>query len=106
MDHVQEKLKHGERLQQKEKKLARRMKQAKEWGLDHVLKEPHKYHKHSPFSCGDSDCVMCGNPRKFFKEPTIQEQRASQDMETMRDKRSNGKVVDEIDVYLRVRNGE
>lgn len=30
-------------------------------------------------SCGDSNCAMCGNPRKFFKELTIQEKRFTQD---------------------------
>lgn len=70
--------KHTERLQQKEKKLTRKMKLAKEYGYDHVLKEPHKYHKHSPFNCGNPNCFMCGNPRKFFKELTMQEKRFMQ----------------------------
>jgi hypothetical protein len=26
-------------------------------------------------TCGDSNCAMCGNPRKFFKEVTTQEKR-------------------------------
>jgi hypothetical protein len=33
---------------------------------------------------------MCGNPRKFFGEETVQEQRLFQDVEAHRDKRSNG----------------
>ena len=40
--------------------------------------EPHTLAKHSALTCGDSNCVMCGNPRKFFKEPTIQEKRFDQ----------------------------
>lgn len=33
----------------------------------------HRYAKISATTCGDSNCVMCGNPRKFWGEPTIQE---------------------------------
>jgi hypothetical protein len=33
---------------------------------------------------------MCGNPRKFFKERTWQEQREMQDVEQIRNKHSNG----------------
>lgn len=40
--------------------------------------QPHRLHKVSGMSCGNSNCVMCGNPRKFFNEPTIQEQRQYQ----------------------------
>jgi 7-cyano-7-deazaguanine synthase in queuosine biosynthesis len=70
--------KHGERFFQKIKKLARKLKLAKEYGYDHVLKNPHKYHKQSPFNCGNPDCVMCMNPRKAFKEKTMQERKFEQ----------------------------
>jgi hypothetical protein len=78
MSHEIDKSKHSERLLQKEKKVDRKMRMAKEYGYDHVLKEPHKYHKRSPFNCGNSNCVMCGNPRKFFKEKTMQERKFEQ----------------------------
>ena len=51
---------------------------------------PHRYHKVSGMTCGDSNCVMCGNPRKFFNEPTQQEKRDMQDIEKTRNKHSNG----------------
>jgi hypothetical protein len=35
---------------------------------------------------------MCGNPRKFFKERTMQEKRAMQDVEHIRDRHSNGTI--------------
>jgi hypothetical protein len=38
---------------------------------------------------------MCGNPRKFFKESTMQEKRWLQDMDTTRERRSNGVATDE-----------
>ena len=37
------------------------------------VREPHTLQDHSAVTCGDSNCVMCGNPRKFFKDPTVQE---------------------------------
>ena len=42
------------------------------------VETPHAYAKRSATTCGDSNCVMCGNPRKFFKEKTIQEKRFEQ----------------------------
>jgi rubrerythrin len=48
---------------------------------------------------------MCANPRKTFKELTIQEKRHFQELEVARLRHSNGTVVDEIEVYLEVRNG-
>jgi len=77
--HEDEKLKHSERIHQKETKLEKKMRLAKEYNHEHALKNPHKYHKTSLMSCGDSNCVMCMNPRKAFGEKTIQEQRLEQD---------------------------
>lgn len=71
------KIKHSKRLQQKQNYVERQAKIAKSLGID--VKEKHRLHKHSLANCGNSDCVMCGNPRKFFKEPTIQEKRFDQE---------------------------
>jgi hypothetical protein len=70
--------KHGERFFQKIKKIARKMKLAKEFNHEHALKHPHKYHKASLFNCGNANCVMCMNPRKAFNEKTMQERRFEQ----------------------------
>jgi hypothetical protein len=40
--------------------------------------------------CGQPGCLLCGNPRKIFKEKTTQEKRMLQDMEHISDKHSNG----------------
>jgi hypothetical protein len=29
--------------------------------------------KHHAMDCGQPGCILCGNPRKLFKEKTIQE---------------------------------
>ena len=50
----------------------------------------HRLAKVHAATCGDSNCVMCGNPRKFFGEKTIQEQRLFQDTEKTSDRHSNG----------------
>ena len=73
MSDMESKIKHSERIHQKETKLDKKVRLAKEYHHDQVLKNPHKYHKASLFNCGNADCVMCGNPRKFFKEKTMQE---------------------------------
>jgi hypothetical protein len=42
------------------------------------LTQPHRNHKKHIFNCGDPKCTMCANPRKVFKEKTIQEKRFEQ----------------------------
>jgi len=56
---------------------------------------PHRYHKVSGMTCGNSNCFACGNPRKFFNERTLQEQRAMQDVESTRNRHSNGKPTED-----------
>ena len=48
---------------------------AKSAGVNHTENQPHRYAKMHSLNCGDPNCVMCGNPRKFFNEPTLQEKR-------------------------------
>jgi hypothetical protein len=78
MSNELDKEKHSERIHQKETKLEKKIRLAKELHLDHILKNPHKYHKSSLFSCGNPDCIMCMNPRKSFNEKTMQERRFDQ----------------------------
>jgi hypothetical protein len=95
MSNEENKLAHGRRIQQKNRHIARqvRIRQAHKFPnptKDGRIEKPHRYHKTSGVTCGDSRCAMCGNPRKFFKEPTVQEQRFDQDVDHLRDRRSNG----------------
>ena len=73
-----DKLKHSERIQQKTKKVTRKVKIAKAFGFDSVVENPHKYAKRSIFRCANKNCIMCMNPRKVWGEKTIQEQKAEQ----------------------------
>ena len=68
--------KHADRIRQKENHINKQMKIRKAHSFPND--EPHKYHKMSGTSCGDPNCHMCGNPRKFFKELTMQEKRFMQ----------------------------
>lgn len=58
---------HAQRLQK-----ARRFYHARDY-----QKAPRKWHKvvDTPTQCS---CWMCGNPRKYFKEKTVQERRQEQ----------------------------
>ena len=44
---------------------------AKAYGYS--VEEPHKYAKKHWANCGNSNCLACMNPRKSFKQKTIQE---------------------------------
>lgn len=72
-----DKLKHSKRLYAEETAIKRQTKIAKSHGIE--VKEPHKFAKHHALDCGHSGCVMCGNPRKIWKEETIQEKRFKQE---------------------------
>lgn len=61
------------------KAIERQKKIVKSYGLP-VSKE-HSYAKTHALTCGDSHCVMCGNPRKFFKQRTIQERKFLESMD-------------------------
>lgn len=92
---ITDKLGRGRRLQQKNRHIARqvRIRQANKLSIptkDNGIEKSHRYHKVSGVTCGDSHCAGCGNPRKFFKERTVQEQREMQDIEQIRNRHSNG----------------
>ena len=91
-----DKIKHSKRQLQKENHIKKQMAIRKSHSVGiHAMeggtnKDPHRYHKVSGMTCGDSSCVMCGNPRKFLGESTQQEKRLFQDLDTVRDRHSNG----------------
>lgn len=65
------KIKHSKRIQQKENHVKRQVKIAKANKIP--VDEPHRLQDHTAVNCGDPSCTLCGNPRKVFKEPTVQE---------------------------------
>lgn len=68
--------KRSKRIYSDEVKSKKQLKIAKEFGMPE--QEVHRYAKKHAMNCGNPNCVMCGNPRKFFGEKTIQEQRFEQ----------------------------
>lgn len=94
-----EKLKHGRRLQQDQNAIKKQAKIARSHGFndkDQVLKEPNRLNKHHAMDCGNPDCYLCGNPRRTHKDKlTAQEHRLFQDLDNVRDKKSNGVKVEE-----------
>ena len=74
MSDVEQRLKRSKRLANDELYIARQMRIAKWLGLK-GKRVGHRLHKLNAVTCGNSNCVMCGNPRKFFGELTIQEKR-------------------------------
>ena len=70
------KFNHSKRIHQKENHIKKQVKIAKAHGLtdkDKAIKEPHRMSKQHAMDCGQPGCLMCGNPRKVFKNKTIKE---------------------------------
>ena len=79
MSHEEEKIKHSKRILKTDNAVKKQVKIAKEFGIE--VKEPHKFAKHHAMNCGNPKCFMCSNPRKVFKEKTIQEKRLEQNID-------------------------
>ena len=88
MSTEQDKFNHSKRLQRDENAIKKQVKIAKDHRIP--IKEPHRLEKHHAMNCGNPKCVMCGNPRKTFKELTAQEKRMYQDVDYPKDRHSNG----------------
>lgn len=90
-----EKARNATRRFRDENAVKRQTKIAKSHGFtdQSTLREPHRFHKHHAVNCGNPSCFMCANPRKIFKEKTIQEQRFYQDPDMPNDKHSNGLII-------------
>lgn len=96
MSQENEKRKNSLRRYRDEVAVKRQAKIAKENGAP--VKDPHRLHKKHAMDCGNPGCVLCGNPRKIFKELTQQEKRLFQDLDTPNEKRSNGVKNDQEDL--------
>ena len=76
MSHEEDKFNHSRRLHKEQAAIDKQVKIAREFGIP--VKEPHKLHKHHVMNCGNPKCIMCSNPRKIFKEKTMQERKFEQ----------------------------
>ena len=71
MSNQVERFKHSKRLQKKIHAIKKQTRIAKSRGFP--IGPEHRLSKIHAVTCGNSNCYMCGNPRKFFKELTVQE---------------------------------
>lgn len=74
--------KRSKRIHNEETKVMKQVKIAKTHGVTNdnkVIREPHRMSKLHAMNCGRPGCMFCGNPRKLFKEKTIQEKSLMQD---------------------------
>ena len=87
MSTEQDKFKNSKRRLKDENAVKKQTKIAKEFGVP--VKEPHKFAKQHAMDCGNPKCLICSR-EKVFGEPPIQQKRFDQNIEDIRDKRSNG----------------
>ena len=95
MSTEEDKFKNSKRRLKDDNAVKKQVKIAKAHGLtdkDKAVKEPHRMAKHHAMDCGQPGCVLCGNPRKIFKELTAQDKRMYQDVDKTTDKKSNGNI--------------
>ena len=77
MSKEEDKFKKSKRILKDENAVKKQLKIAKAYGVP--VDEPHKLVKKHALNCGNPNCLMCGNPRKVWKEKTIQEKRFYQE---------------------------
>lgn len=100
MSTEEDKFNHSRRLLKDENAIKKQVKIAKAHGLtdkDKAVKEPHRMSKHHAMDCGNPGCMLCGNPRKTWKELTAQEKRMFQETEILRMRHSNGLFAEDSD---------
>ncbi len=98
MSDTETKLKTSKRRHKDETAVKKQVKIAKAHGLTNkAIKEPHRLAKHHAMDCGQPGCVLCGNPRKIFKEKTVQEKKFEQDIENRPNKHGNGIDIKDLD---------
>ena len=76
MSTEEDKFKHSKRILKDENAIRKQLKIAKAYNIP--VENPHELAKHHAMNCGNPNCVMCANPRKVWKEKTIQEKRFEQ----------------------------
>ena len=66
-------LKRGKRRRLTKNVIERQKRIAKSQGLS--VDQPHRFAKHHATNCGTPNCICCGNPRRVWGEPTVQEKK-------------------------------
>ena len=96
MSHENDKFKNSRRRQKDENAVTKQQKISKQYGIP--VEQGHRLHKRHAMDCGNPECYMCGNPRKTHKDKlTAQEKKLFQDIDSVRDRHSNGLVPNDKD---------
>ncbi len=66
-------LKRAKRRRLTKNVIERQKRIAKSAGLS--IKQPHRFAKHHATNCRTPNCVCCGNPRRVWKQRTLQEKK-------------------------------
>lgn len=85
-----DKIKHSRRISRTRDAEMRQVRIARAHGI--TVKEYHRYAKHHAMNCGRANCLLCSNPRRVWKEKTIQEQKFEGQMKV--DQRKNDDTDD------------
>ena len=72
MSNVRQKIKHSHRLLRKKAAVRKQIEIAKAHGMP--VKNKHRFTKQHAMNCGRPGCMLCSNPRRIWKERTVQEQ--------------------------------
>jgi len=82
MSNQEAKEKHSKRLHDDETHIKKRQRllraRSPYFSKQIVEEQPHRLHKFTGMNCGNSNCVMCMNPRRAWHEKTMQEQSFAQ----------------------------
>jgi hypothetical protein len=79
MSSEEQKFLHSQRMLKNDASIRRQTKIAKTFGVDKLVKQPHRMAKHHALDCGHANCPLCSNGRKTNGELTVQEKRMFQD---------------------------
>lgn len=74
MSDQETKISRSKRFSKSKNRGLKRYKDALIAPLTDGLKYTRRFEDRSYFTCGNSNCIMCGNPRKFFDLKTLKEQ--------------------------------
>ena len=72
MSNQVQRIKHSQRLLRKRAAIKKQVNIARSHHVS--VTEPHKYVKQHAMDCGQPHCMLCSNPRRIWKERTVQEQ--------------------------------
>lgn len=81
MSDLETKIKNSKRKHKTKSAAIRQLKIAESHGVNCDRTKVHKYAKNRSMNCGNPKCMWCSNPRRVFKERTIQELRMFQNQD-------------------------